>query len=1074
MAEPGSTTSAARVVFDPYFIQTFEEGATDAAQASTIRTSRLIVLTQQKALPKTPAKAVHVSETGDLTVYGDVVRVYGIFQAPGRTIQIVCRQLEFHPGIDGTSGIVVTGKKGDDAAAKELAADAGTNGNPRLGKEARAGGAATPGADGAPGKAGNQGGKIRIYCGNLLRYGPVTLNANGGRAGNGAAGQQGGTGGNGADGFYLDDVNIERRAAYGGQGGVGGNGGDGGVGGRGGSIELYVLNLDNDPDLKHKFTFAIKGGDGGDGGQVGKGGKGGNGGTPDDQYGAEDSWLRSTPRPHWWDGADSGGGGICGVPGYGGPVGAWGTVIRGGMLRGRNYFNGRGGPEEKWWSTVRGRLEAMNASSVNILKRARAELPHLLPTPGTDGNPPADPDECAPPGTPGAACRGYLGNAEFAKLIPGAHGLPGQPNKIRKTKELRKSPWPPPPTAPYSSVNVSLKDVAVKFDTEQLEMLLDHVRARYLLTDIHTASDQVQNLFEVLQWLVLVADCRNEKALLASASATLENLRNKRNIFGRGAKFAVLGSLQEYKQGLSEMLRLFAPVEETYRQLSADLNDVAERQLYLKNVLIRQDDLIEQLREMETEKLHSLKVLLGEIKTLEASRDDLAVSLAGKFEKLKLDVGLAIGLTGADFCSVLNQLSFTNRDTTNKAGDLVLGGVAAAGAMISSQIGDLFTKAVDNVTTDTGAPLNKKLVIRRVEFLSKQINSIDGLKQARDGLIKTDPKAEYRLLATREQVEAICSNFYEKYPEARRISWTLDDYIEGVTARNEKVEEYNQELSHLCYIRAELDKTTAHRNQVDGSLQKSANPGLPAMAKFSSALHKHARERCIEQLYMASRVQTLKSLELYDVFPTVLGKLASEPGEIDSKVLNTALIDLISTELEKKWKPKTNPDMFVPDGAHCSVTLTKEKNTLLFAMLNAHQPGTFLIQPPGPQTEISRNPFAGMADVRLTNIRCTAKGMKTTDNVHVITIKHPGQETFVDENGRSVVLTHNKVVHQYRYNAKTGSYHDKGALDEDHRLIGPFCEWELDIEEAWNKDLDLTELESIKVEFEGVYRSFVK
>jgi hypothetical protein len=184
------------------------------------------------------------------------------------------------------------------------------------------------------------------------------------------------------------------------------------------------------------------------------------------------------------------------------------------------------------------------------------------------------------------------------------------------------------------------------------------------------------------------------------------------------------------------------------------------------------------------------------------------------------------------------------------------------------------------------------------------------------------------LRATREQAETICSNFYESYPAAKKISESLDDYIEAVAARNEKVEEY-QLLADLAYFRAELNKAQEQKDQVDTSLQQHANPWLPAMAKFIRALSRHAWERCVEHLYTASRVYTLQSLNLYDVFVDVLGGLTDpKTGDLKWSALATGLIDLIGKKLDET-QSETNREIFGPD---------PDKGTHLPRLVDAHSP----------------------------------------------------------------------------------------------------------------------------------------
>jgi hypothetical protein len=295
-----------------------------------------------------------------------------------------------------------------------------------------------------------------------------------------------------------------------------------------------------------------------------------------------------------------------------------------------------------------------------------------------------------------------------------------------------------------------------------------------------------------------------------------------------------------------------------------------------------------------------------------------------------------------------------------------------------------------------------------------------------------------------------------------------------VATRNEKVEEYNQLLSEVLYLDGELAKTLLQRSEAETSLQTSANPGLPAMARYATALRRHAQERCVYQLYMASRVFTMQSLQFYDVFVDVLGNLgsSSDPGEISSAALNTGLIDLISQDLESSQKDRSSPSDFVPNGNRCRITLTPTTHPILFKTLKSGKPGTFSILPPTPDTTLERSPFARMADVRLTHIRCLAGGMWTSDGIQAFELTHPGIETFVSEDARAVRLNHGPLTMSRIYDTKTNVHNGNGALPEEHRMIGPFCEWIISIPSGSHSELDLSNLDSLKIEFEGSSRPF--
>jgi hypothetical protein len=693
---------------------------------------------------------------------------------------------------------------------------------------------------------------------------------------------------------------------------------------------------------------------------------------------------------------------------------------------------------------------------------------------GRDGDPFQDPNERGKPGMAGKASKVQFRSPYDPTSEPGKDGVVVIRNTTRARLKPGRNTAIPQASKLLQIQTLAYRSLASRRDKDQLEMLFQYVRTRYLLTNVQVDSKTVASIMETLVWLVTLTGAIDDKKLHTSAAGTLDNLRQARNVFGKDTEFAAMGSLAKYEEALKTILGLFTAVQSTYDKLNLDLNAVTERQEYLDNVITGQGSLLGRLRRAETDTVSKLKEAVAAIQALDDARIEKARSLEASLKELSVDTQKAIGLSVADFSNLFTQLSFTAVEAAQHKGVTgALGGLEARGAlMLVGQFGDMFNKALNNVPSDSGAPIEKKYVVRRLAFLGEDVKRMEDLKKARDGLIKTDPLAENRLQVTREQLESILSNFYERFPSANAASQILDEYVESVTARNEKVDEYNELLAQLCYVRGELDKTTEQQNQAETARKESSNPGLPAMAGFSAALHTHALQRCVEQLYAASRVFTLEALDSYDVFADVLGQMTSTPGELNPAALNTALIDLISVALDKKQEHRTIETDYPPLGAQCRVTLTPSKNPLLFQKLKAGKAGSFTILPVAPHTAGDRNPFAGMSEVRIAGIRCTAQGMTTGDNVHTIEITHPGIETFYTEQGTSIRLHHNPVKVPCRYVANSPV--EFVALDEDHKLIGPFCSWIIRIPRDLNggQRLDLTGLQSITVDFKGKYRPF--
>ena len=173
-----------------------------------------------------------VPRDADLFVHGDVVRVRGRIEAPGRTIRIVCRRLL---GDSQDAAIIVDGRAGaaPSAAGKAAPGPAGRLEESQLTwrggyaikvAEAKAGAPGEAGRRGDDGAAGLSGGVIEIFCQEVDTWTHVlTLRADGGGGGVGQAGQGGGDGGPGADGAddEWDGVTRKRGPCFGALGGPG-------------------------------------------------------------------------------------------------------------------------------------------------------------------------------------------------------------------------------------------------------------------------------------------------------------------------------------------------------------------------------------------------------------------------------------------------------------------------------------------------------------------------------------------------------------------------------------------------------------------------------------------------------------------------------------------------------------------------------------------------------------------------------------------------------------------------------------------------------------------------------------
>jgi hypothetical protein len=133
-----------------------------------------------------------------------------------------------------------------------------------------------------------------------------------------------------------------------------------------------------------------------------------------------------------------------------------------------------------------------------------------------------------------------------------------------------------------------------------------------------------------------------------------------------------------------------------------------------------------------------------------------------------------------------------------------------AGITHAHQPGDGFvTEGNGKHSHRLGHSINKKYVTTHLALFDKEIRDFNGLllKQRKDGTLNTNEVEVNRLLATREQVDELCSRFFEKFPEAKGVSFALQNFIDVVSRRTGKIEEYNDKLATLYRVSAEMNRT---------------------------------------------------------------------------------------------------------------------------------------------------------------------------------------------------------------------------------------------------------------------------
>ena len=1062
-------------VFDPAYSTLHEYNADGKTlKGTTIRAANPICLTED---PNAPYGGVVLYGGGELSICGDIVKVCGPIKAPGCKITIACRVPEFDADSMGNKGAIVTdGVDGVDVlnafkTAKAENGPAGTHSG--LGNQAGAtkanGDNGTPGAPGKEGNSGTQGGDITLVCEQLTLMCDVTLSANGGKGSDGSAGQSGGDGGDGVDGLvvnkdgasllgWTDSTNtVPPEDAVGGDGGNGGNGGNGGKGEQGGAIAIHCMQVNRAlpgsfVDVYGFVVFANggAGGKGGDGGSGGKGGKGGNGGPC--------SAVPWRDENHIWRVVPSGGGkggdgGATGWGGQGGEFGAAGSAV------------------------FRVPDDTMTNNAL-VLLNPGANGP--FGNNGREGNP------------------GHGGSAtpQFDDFETDG----GSPGKIKTgTPQPDRNPPKIPLASEWSTSPATYDDLAPYFHIDQLQMSFERIRTRYLLTDVAAEAAKmvqplaesrsqkitetgIKTIYDTLTWLAAILAKKSDGGNLPSLPGALHTLTKSlmtkitkgQNVFGRSTDYAVLGTLEGYQKTLTKVLAELTPIEQAYQQDVTALATAQARNDFLGNVIGKQTSAGRELADAETNGKKDVKTALDRLNVLSAKCVEAREALTSKFVKFGDAIKTAAGgLSGSDLVSLLTNLSMTQEAP-------VQGALMGIGQLI-----DVSNKEINDIADDNGGSESRNKVVQQTIVMDKSITTFTGLKQAASGAISSDATDLTLLKATRDQVDQMCEDFYSSILEARKLSDSMDAYIDLAGSLNAGIEDFNSLLAELLEIQTKSDKNTAQQDAATAALATDSQPDLPAMTSFAASLYTHAREECIKVCYHASRACTLQSLDSYDVFTDMIGELVpagQEPDTINSTTLGGALIDIavnrltISVEVPQKFGLQPNIPKPVD---RVRVVVTEADERLLFAMLRIGKTGSFTLTPAHAGDSTAKTPFFDKANVRLSEIRCWSDGLITKSGRQHFGLTHSGIDHFVTSKNKEVVLVHDPVGVTSEYDATEKRFGDQ-TLPPDYQTIGPFTEWFVSLDPNYNtfnlkpdgKTHDLTGLTSITLEFSGTYQRF--
>ena len=1045
-----------------------EADGTTVAASALIETSYDLVLHQNPEL-RSKVNYFYVGENSSLSVYGDVVKIFGKIKAPGQTIRIFCRELEVIP-VDGEAAIVVDGKPGDAHNEPIAAAAAGSSAQDAT-REQREG---QTGATGAEGRPGGKGGEIAIVCGHFTKGATLSLSANGGKGGSGQRGQAGGRGGAGARGedwvhYQTPHENhpqrpVRIRAAIrggeGGRGGWGGLGGTAGVGGKGGSVIISGAS-----DL---VLGSAAPGPNGDPGEGGKGGDGGTGGPP------------GQPAPHGVRGPG------CYDYKYIGSYGEKGET-------GASLGKGKAGPDRPW-----ALMKAFDAA-----RRGGRGTQQLFDAVITFED----------KGFQVAGLR-QLGNyaVKFEDILENMQDV------CRKLCGAGTVWVKDPKNFP--------KDWVRDFvHVSQLQMVFHKARMHYLaagealakpdgeLDKAKAKPDGELDKAEVLlNWLSDVLDAviaANPQPDVAGQAHSLEsrvlalrmNIFRRLNYFKRLPDYVPRQSFDQYAEWLTNSLASLKTVEKQHTDLYTDLKTKTELTLNLANCASVITDQKKFLAGQKKRVDEEMKLALSAIAAAEK-----VVANAKTATRIAIDSYTRENNKLLSFPPVLEMLNMMEMIAFMPHGK----GAGPFGAIMAGAQAGKFLNAVATANGElhaAGGTYKKEYALHQLDSLGDEFKTLDDAitisKKNPDALKEMDTRKLGLLLTTKDKWDQVVKEFYTKDTSkaSKLVQQAMAYYVDQVLERNEKVLEYNDLLRQWYDLNTRLAALDSKLWVGETQSAKQVSPGLPMMMAFVDDLYERAKDQCLDDLYKAARACAFWSLKNFSLFADFLGK--KHLHEVNHTILAAGQKEVLK-ELRDALEGRARPPQ--ESGAK---TIHLKKLPEVLEKLKKDGVAKFILPPARKETradddKLLQQKFHGMADVRLTKLRAWAdlevkEGENRDGKLHHLVLTHLGNETLVTTDNQERKFYHvpvettiiylvakmptqesdpgNDAVDRVKYtNVQDGEIKDLQELSGKRVFseIGPFSEWQIEIPDRDNLGLDRSKLKDVRIDFHCTSQTLVR
>ncbi|MDR0207684.1 MAG: hypothetical protein LBJ33_00830 [Pseudomonas putida] len=659
------------------------------------------------------------------------------------------------------------------------------------------------------------------------------------------------------------------------------------------------------------------------------------------------------------------------------------------------------------------------------------------------------------PGTVESVMPGYVGKngSQGQSGAVGSAGPTGQagPQNVEATG-AGYVPTPPFTIASY----------VAGLDPSQCSMVMEKTLLLYLQADGSKADPLFAEVYDALSWYASLYDQLSAtlseplKSILAQASGYLVQLNAKLDVYGRPYNYVPLVSYNEYNSLLPQQLALFTVIETAFDGYFSSLQAqqastqtvqacITQAQTAISNNQAKCQALLNDASEL----VPSIEV--AEI-AVEQAKAALETALANLQEKIQDSVGCPLA-------SILQSVAMS----------VLTGGKVTPASLISAALQASKAYNPNIVPAGPSGAISTMYLVSQVQFVESDLQSIKEGYQSLNGLItEADPNAA-RLVQLETQFNQLYTQYFAQWQVGQEAEQAFEAYVQAVQYRNHLISNYNDDYTQACTLFQRAQSLQQLIQVAQNSLMANNDSTLPEIVTFMSHAYHQARSEMIHTLYLTSRAQQFWAIAPYDGLRALIG--LDDPSQINTATLTVAQ-NLLLTNFENAITQGQEAETFsalqlvISDSA--TLAAFRENPQLLIP-----------IAPAMTDTPLSPvQPFAGLANVRLTTVRAYVKGASTSDGSLRVSLMHGGYETVVSPTNLAMSFIHKplSVMFQYDLAVQDTILIDgtigSSTLSDNYALIGPFTTWSVKVDPGLNPGLDLSQVSSITIEFSGTFNAF--